>query len=382
MRVSKPDVIVALDFGGSLTKVVYQTKGEVPTILTMNPEVVDAPVAAVEAVMGQSMGLAAPETSAWVRVGTSEMRSVVGALARQFHASTGLRGLKWERAIPKTLAVLWVIQQRLGLRSGFKVAISCLLPPGEYEDRHHFESYLTEALAEFSTPTGTLRVKLERFECRPECGGVALGVAQQQSLPETCAFFMLGYRNASVLIAQNGRFGAGRTSDLGFARCVEQVQLSTSGLSVEHLVEAMAEARQTGNAVPYMRIMAYTNPDVQQREARRLVEVVDVAKVTYAQMLYAWFSEVLPLADRPSLLFYGGTTDEMMPYLAKYQPTLSHAYHVGVSSELDLAGLGHRLADVYAVFLALQESVFGVATRQDKSKQPSPVALTTGGSNG
>ena len=46
-------------------------------------------------------------------------------------------------------------------------------------------------------------------------------------------FVMLGYRNASVLVAGQGMFNAGKTSALGFVRCIEKVMAQTSGYRAE-----------------------------------------------------------------------------------------------------------------------------------------------------
>jgi len=45
-----------------------------------------------------------------------------------------------------------------------------------------------------------------------------------------CAIAMIGYRNASLLVAQRGDVRPGKTSDLGFIRMVERVVARTSGL--------------------------------------------------------------------------------------------------------------------------------------------------------
>ena len=362
MRPFKPDVIIALDFGGSLTKIIYQSADDTPQVLTMFPE-----VAVTTATSGSSswtdgiLGLESPaESRAWVEL--DSQRWAVGAMARQLYAPAGLKGVKWERAIIKTLAALWVIQQWLGLRSGFKVALTCVLPPGEYEDRHRFEERLREALEGFETPTGTLKVTLGQsgqthFACFPECAGVSSLYSQQTPPGETIAFLMLGFRNASLLLSRNGVFGLGVTSELGFIRCIEAVQAQTSGLQTDVLVRAIAEAHQTKNAYPYVSIVPYQDEAERVKEARRLVTVVDAAKESYLQMLSRWLDEVLPLPEQPTLAFYGGTTDLMKFHLDKYQPKLPHYYNVGAKlpESLEQSGLGYRLLDIYGVFCIVSQ---------------------------
>ena len=357
MRPFKPDVVIALDFGGSLTKIIYQSAEGPPQVLTMFPEVAVTTASPSSSSWTEGiLGLESPpESRAWVEL--ESQRWAVGATARQLYAPAGLKGVKWERAIIKTLAALWVIQQRLGLRSGFKAALTCVLPPGEYEDRHRFEECLRAALAGFETPTGTLKVTLGQsgqthFACFPECAGVTSLYSQQSPSVGTIAFLMLGYRNASLFLSRNGAFGSGVTSDLGFVRCIEAVQAQTSGLQAEVLVKAIAEAHQTKNAYPYVGIVPYQDEAERVKEARRLVNVVDAAKESYSQMLSSWLNEVLPLPEQPTLAFYGGTTDLMKFHLDKYQPKLPHHYNVGAKlpESLEQSGLGHRLLDIYGVF--------------------------------
>jgi hypothetical protein len=360
MRSFKPDVIIALDFGGSLTKIIYQPAHDTPQVLTMFPEVAVMTAASSNWTDNLPGIQSPPESRAWVEL--DSQRWAVGATARQLYAPAGLKGVKWERAIIKTLAALWVIQQRLGLRSGFKAAIACVLPPGEFEDRHRFEGRLREALTGFETPTGTLKVTLgqsgqSHFLCLPECAGVSMLYSQQLPPAGTNAFLMLGYRNASLFLSRNGAFGAGVTSDLGFVRCIEQVQAQTSGLQTDVLVKAIAQAHQTKHIHPYVGIVPYQDEEERVKEARRLDTVVDAAKESYLQMLSGWLDEVLPLPEQPTLAFYGGTADLMKFHLNRYQPKLQHHYNVGAKlpESLDQAGLGHRLLDIYGVFCVVSQ---------------------------
>jgi len=357
MRPTKPDIWIALDFGGSLTKIIYQGRSDSPQLLVMAPEVISTTRMSLDLLNPYAILNPSPEAEAWV--GVAGEIFAVGNLAQQLHGSAGLRSLKWEKALYKTLAALWVIQRRLGLRSRFKVALSCVLPPGEYENRSLFEAQLQDACTQFETPDGPLRITLQHFTCLPECAGVASQFSQHYRMPEVCAFIMLGYRNASLLLTRQGHFVAGKTSELGFVRCIEWILAQTSGLKPDTLLPAIAQARHTGNAVPYLTILPYADPDIQKEQARRLVDGVEQAKQAYVQMLTDWLSDELPLQERPTLSFYGGTTNEIQTALEHYQPHLPHHYHAGLSipEDLDTAQLGDRLADVYAVFQILCQSV-------------------------
>ncbi|HAG81479.1 MAG TPA: hypothetical protein DCL61_09970, partial [Cyanobacteria bacterium UBA12227] len=252
-------VVISLDFGGSDTKIIAE---EVPVenvrdvfskshsfSLAMSPEVSVVSAESLGDYSNSKIGNAAPEYSAWV--GNQDTYTAVGHLAKhRFHGNPGLGELKYERAIAKTLAAVWVVQQRLGLPNKFNIALSALLPYGEYADKERFESLLTEALRYFETPTGRCRVKLVQFQCRPEGAGIYLVHSRMRGdsmLDKSMAVVMVGYRNASILSAQYGEVGKGVTSDLGFIKMVEQVKDCTSGQNAERLTPAIVAAADEVN---------------------------------------------------------------------------------------------------------------------------------------
>jgi hypothetical protein len=359
MRPIKPDVIIALDPGGSLTKIIYQPLQGVPQVLVMPPQVIatQRQAVALQSQWGDAL-LGPPESSAWVAF--NQQVYAVGVLAQDLRASSGLRSLKWEKAVYKTLAALWVIQQRLKLKARFKVALTCVLPAGEFEDRGVFEAALRQALEEFETPTGMMQVTLQRFDCRPEAFGVAALYGQQQPLMSSLAFIMLGYRNASLLLMRAGKMQVGVTSELGFVRCLERVSRRCSGVGPDnHLASAITEARRERNAVPYLRLANYSDIAIKEQKARAMVQIVAEEKAAYAEMVLDWLDEVLPTEDRMTLVFCGGTTDEIRPYLDRYCPEYAHQYQVisQFPESFDAVGLGDRLADVYGIFLCLQQTL-------------------------
>ncbi|MBR8839183.1 MAG: ParM/StbA family protein [Stigonema ocellatum SAG 48.90 = DSM 106950] len=201
---------LALDFGGSATKIVYATSlDQKARLLCMEPEVAVLGRESILEYEGGKLGSSDPENVAWVAVG--EQYRAVGYLAQsRFYANAGLSELKYERAIYKTLAAIWVIKEKLQLGSRLGVAIAVLLPPGEYEDRERFEKMLRSSLAEYQTPTGRMSVSLKAFNCKPEGGGIYL--VHRRKVGEVlktrvCAIAMIGYRNASVLVSQRGVIG-------------------------------------------------------------------------------------------------------------------------------------------------------------------------------
>jgi hypothetical protein len=105
-----PDLLIVLDLGGSLTKVVYMGSDKQPKSLCMEPEVLELPKVSLQSYESLKMGMdaALPGDRAWV--GSDEKFYAVGYLAReQFNGNAGLSQLKADRAAPK----LWLLCGRL-----------------------------------------------------------------------------------------------------------------------------------------------------------------------------------------------------------------------------------------------------------------------------
>lgn len=349
----RPEVTVAFDYGGSLTKIIYTGLERQVRLLCMEPEVASVPRESILAYARDQLGSANPENTAWVAF-RNDYRAV-GYLAKQrFHANAGLSQLKYERALHKTLAAMWVIKEKLRLPQNFTVAIAVLLPPGEYEDRGRFERVLREALAEYQTPTGSMSVELLAFNCKPEGGGIYLmhnkkvGSALKERV---CAIIMLGYRNASLLVAQRGDVRPGKTSDLGFIRMVEKVIARTSGQIAERLTPAIVASGGEFKAAPLMRLARSTTREGRVEEVQQMVAAIKEARLEYVRSLTSWLDENLP-PDCDELVFCGGTADYLKTELNEHYDRTPIVWNaeIFIPHVLDKKGLGNRLSDVYGMF--------------------------------
>lgn len=349
----KPEVTVAFDYGGSLTKIIYTGLDRQVRLLCMEPEVVSVPRESILAYARDQLGSANPENRAWIAF-RNDYRAV-GYLAKQrFHANAGLSQLKYERALHKTLAAMWVIKEKLRLPQNFTAAIAVLLPPGEYEDRGRFERVLREALAEYQTPTGLMTVELLAFNCKPEGGGIYLmhnkkvGSALKERV---CAIAMIGYRNASLLVAQRGDVRPGKMSDLGFIRMVEKVVARTSGQIAERLTPAIVAAGVEFKAVPLMRLARSSTRERRAEEVQQMIAAIKEARPEYLRSLTSWLDENLP-PDCDEIVFSGGTADYLKKELNEHYDRTPIVWNAEMSipSVLDRKGFGNRLSDVYGMF--------------------------------
>ncbi len=354
------ELILALDFGGSSTKGIYCTmKQSIPVSLVMEPEVVRI---SDDSVTCQTLGATEPENAAWVNYMGETF--AVGYLAKtKYYANEGLKELKYERAIAKTLASIWATSQKLQLGTIFRLALVCLLPPGELENKDSFYKQLKTILADFTTPTGRMRVELTQFKCLPEGAGIYLAYQKQlgQAIKtKTHALVMLGYRNASVLISDKGIVAAdGKTCDLGMIRLLEKVVAKTSGQTASQLAPAVVAAGSDISTTPFLQLLRSTNNINKQQELLQIQKAVKLAKSEYAAVLTSWLDQVISRSAVSSIVFCGGTADYMRRELNSHYPGIPCLWGVGadIPKQVDSFGFGSRLADVYNVFLYFWEQV-------------------------
>ncbi|BAY93657.1 MULTISPECIES: ParM/StbA family protein [unclassified Tolypothrix] len=359
---SLPLLILALDFGGSATKGIYCAfEQNNPSSLVMEPEVLKVSLESVTS-HTQSLGVTEPENVAWVNYMGETF--VVGYLAKsKYYANEGLKELKYERAIAKTVSAIWVVSQKVKLGMKCRLALACLLPPGELENKESFYKQLLTVLADFVTPTGRMRVELIEFKCLPEGAGIYLAYQKklgQAIKTKVIALPMIGYRNASVLISNKGIVAAdGKTSDLGMIRLLEKILAKTSGQTAAKLAPAVVAAGNDVSTTPFFRLLRSTNQANKQHELQQLQKAVKLARSEYAVLLTSWLDQVISISSVDEILFCGGTADYLRKELNSHYPGTPCLWGVGaeIPEQVDTFSLGTRLADVYSVFLYFSEQV-------------------------
>lgn len=349
-------ITIGIDFGGSSTKVMYGNSHGKLTSLVMEPEVGTIPLESMRNWGKGLLGSTEAENQAWVHLPNASVVQAVGYLARnRYYANAGLTELKYERGVYKTLAAVWAIKEKLHLPSKLRVAIAVLLPPGEFEDKEQFERVLRKALLKYLTPTGEMSVELAMFKCLPEGAGIYLmhekkaGAVLKQRV---CGVAMIGYRNASVLIANRGIVETGKTADLGMVRMVEKVVASTSGQTLERLTPVIAAAGIDIDERVLEQVTRSKTREGRATEIQKLKNAICHARAEYTAMLTSWLDNVLPdYVDE--IVFCGGTADYLMKELNGHYPRtpLSWNASIEIPANIDISGLGNRLCDVYSLFL-------------------------------
>ena len=111
------DLVLSLDPGSSMTKMVYRVLCEVtykPELFCMEPELIGVAFESIESYESGRINSPSPENEAWVQF--EQDYYAVGFLAQKhFGASVKLSELKYENAIPKVLAAVGAIAEKEGL---------------------------------------------------------------------------------------------------------------------------------------------------------------------------------------------------------------------------------------------------------------------------
>ncbi|HAA32005.1 MAG TPA: hypothetical protein DCE56_35260, partial [Cyanobacteria bacterium UBA8553] len=328
---------------------------------------------------------------AWV--GNGDQFYAVGYLAReQFNGNAGLSQLKVDRAVPKAMAAVWAASVDLELGNQFEAAVAVLLPPGEFENAKRLRSTIESSLKDFRTPTGTLNVTVTDWDCKPEGGGVYLmhtlnqqpAVFKQKSL----AVVMVGFRNASVLIASRGAVTKRVTSDLGFIKLLDRVTKRTSGLDMNQLAGAIATAGNPPDFKALIPVLRSTSEAERKEELIKLKSAITTSRSEYTLSLESWLNEVLP-RRMDEVILCGGTADYLRPELSDYFKATSLVWHGKLPEELQGHSLSHRMCDAFGMYEFLKMLVWervSKEAREAKARQqalsnlsPSEEVVTTGG---
>lgn len=373
-----PLFIIVIDFGGSSTKIMFVGTDGTIRFIAIEPEIV--PVLK-QSILDYSAGTleseADIENSIWIEVDGQYW--AVGKLAKtEFAAVVNLSESKYERALEKTLAAVWLVKEKLKIKKDkFAIALAALLPPGEYQDKEKYERYLRAALENYTTPTGNLSVSLSMFDCKPEGSGIYLLHRQMQGdalKSRVCAIVMLGYRNASILIANRGEVKTreAKTSALGFHKMIGMVQSKTAGLEEQKLIEAIVAAGDSMRIKDLTVLARSKDSKYRADEVNEIVTAVRESRPQYFQMLVNWIDSKLP-SDVEEIVFCGGTADYLATDLGKHYGHLELSCHadVAIPDEIDTGGFGNRIADVLGVFLNFKSKVSLGKPKSQSKKQES-----------
>ena len=359
------DVIMVADIGSSGSKIFVeiqnQTRNQKTQLLLMEPHVISVSRERLELYEKEKSGHPSPEDSAWVEV--NGQCWAVGHLAmNEFGANSGEKELKYERAIPKILAAVGAVAEREGLPSHITLRLGVLLPRGQFQNREALEEALPQALSSFRFRLQDCSVELERFECKPEGGGLLL--IRRRMLGEAFAqkdivMIVIGYFHASYLETSRGVINGG-TSEHGFIRLVEKVEAHTSGYERAKLIPAIYKAGANVSQSVLKPLAPSLDASFRRLEGTQLVKAVKAARKDSWAALVSWLRNNVSL-DTEDVGLTGGTADYWRPDLEGLFPYARIDWYEEIEKQAAAVPcnreprpfLKYRTTDAYGYFLYL-----------------------------
>ncbi|MEM6751611.1 MAG: ParM/StbA family protein [Cyanobacteria bacterium P01_C01_bin.38] len=356
---------MTIDLGSSKSKIVVQESGSnFLKVLLMDAQIADVGKKSLQSV--PSEGLASERS--WVGFNASENNEAekeyyaVGSLARDcFGGLSQLHELKYELALPKILAAVWLAMDELSLPARFNLNLAVLLPSGEVSDKDILKSRLASCLKDFDTPSGRMKIKLKGFQASPEGSGIyfsrvnALG-DELNSKNIICA--MLGFRNSSAFTIRAGVSKPGNSKDFGMHWLLQKLSHQISGLDVENPDTIQIIAESAKNSEILKKLSRKSSPADIESDYQSISEAINNVKEEYSRVIVRWLKS---LGTTDEIIFCGGTAEYLRPELENYGATDSTqiVWHGGVSVPDEFEALlgSSRLADVWAFHAKFMDSI-------------------------
>jgi hypothetical protein len=355
------DLMLSLDPGTSMTKMVYRVLSEISyksELLCMEPELIKISKDSLSLYESGQMNRPNPENEAWIEY--NEEYYAVGFLAQKyFEARINFLELKYENAIPKTLAAVGAIAIRDSLKANFDLSLGLLLPYGEWEDRERLERGLTKALSSFSFRGKQFCVNLISFQCLPEGGGLILTRSKKLGTDfnkMNIAVVMLGFRDISAVIFERG-ISSGKTEGLGLAWMLERIKSRTSGQNLHELLKAVHLSGSTLKPRYCKPLARSKKSDFQVEEIAQIIEVADLSRKEYWEKVSTWLKINIP-AHIEQIIIGGGTSEYLSSELKNLFTHTDISWAAELSEDVRLAfnlpikkdALCLRFTDVYGLF--------------------------------
>lgn len=346
MSRKKERLILALDLGGSMTKIIGGVSFAQRDVFGMEPQVIELPKEFLESGWFSDQEC----DRAWVEV--FDKSYAVGSLACALaNANPMLSRPKSELALPKTLAALWLMKERFTLSNHLRLFLCCLLPPGERKDGEKLKEQLQQVAPGFQTPSGQITFVLEEFRCKAEGSGIFMlhrCKRTSEALRRTgVAVVMLGYRNISTMVFERNNLVDSQTCQMGFANLIKKVVQQTSSQNLSRLAPAVANYLETNCDKALQDILVSGEPS----ELEQLKKAIALAKKGYEIEVGNWLKEVLP-SHVQEVVLGGGTVDTLRAEIFEMLAAKKLYLHADVELPDDIKALklGNRFGDLWCIW--------------------------------
>lgn len=362
------NLLLSLDPGTSMTKMVYRILSEIPyksEMFYMEPELIRTSKESLELYEGGRFNQPSPENEAWIEY--DQEYYAVGFLAQKhFGASVNLSEVKYENAIPKVLAAVGAIASREGLGTNFTLSLALLLPYGEWEDRERLERALNGALSNFCFRGQQFCVKLGCFQCMPEGGGLILTRSKKLGADfnqMSVAVVMLGFRDISIVRFEKG-LSFGSSEKLGLAWLLEKIKSRTSGQNLSDLLKPVHQSGASLKAKYFKSLAKSKKAEFKTEEVAQIMSVTTTSRQEYCRQVADYLSRHIP-HNIEQIIIGGGTASYLQNELKGLFGSTAISWAAELEEDVRLAfnlppqedALCLRFADVYGLFRFLNSPV-------------------------
>lgn len=341
------DIYLSVDVGGSLTKVIYKRAGSKDAdYLVMSPDIEKITPSDLDDYMARLMWAGNPHPSKQLWVRSEERVMVLGDFAAKFDPQDKLMELKYENALWKVLGIIGLIVEteeiKIPKKKPLTIDLAILLPWNEYSDSKRFKEKLEKMLADFQVRENKLVVKLNKYLCRPEGGGLALLQLSKEGddwlQKRQVGILMFGHRNTTSLYFDQGELKKGDSPLLGFSQMLDMVIEAKSGLNREKLASAIFKARYASEKEIYKIEKyhgVYTNhpkwadcsaikalatakdPELRSGEIKTIATAITESTKRYWKKIESWLLKVFP-TPLDCVVIGGGAAYHIQPELEDY----------------------------------------------------------------
>ncbi|MGP1384043.1 MAG: ParM/StbA family protein [Thainema sp.] len=371
-------LMISSDQGSSASKTLYQVNDGRTGVVVMEPQILTLPQSSIDIYKASRGALnnAWPENDAWLSFKkTADDCIVLGHLAKQFHGTPKLTQLKFEQGAAKLMAVIGAIIQKEGLDREIEVAVSTLLPFGEYTNREQLKEKFQKEAKNYYFRNQKINVYTDEFKCLPEGAGFIAGYARKHGenwfAQRKIVVLMCGHRNTSLLVFDKGSLThESQTTSLGFIRLVESVMQCSSLDNAELLTQAIyGMGSSITSDDPNLRILLKSfHPENFERESKALVDVIENAREEYWALLTNWLEAAVP-RQLDEMIIAGGGAYYLKNRLDQLFAWAEPAWNADERSEELRQLLSHhpdsesllvRFRDVYALHFAMYQEAIAV----------------------
>ena len=338
-------LLVCIDLGTSLIKIVYLVNGKKVGYMLIDPEHLALSNASAEH-LPTDAGMGLPEDNAWVRLSDDGDCHLLGRVARDYQAFPNFKIQKWKIATPKILGAIGAIAEKENLGTELTLDLAVLMPYGEIKSAPQLKKELVDSLGGFYFRHQEVFVELGRYQCVPEATGLAIGELSASSAKgKNLLYLMFGHRNTSLLCFRRGSLSQSEssTTNLGFYDLINKMADKVSGLDKNRFINAIYTSAEIEEHGSYKTNWVYTytykykeattsinwaslTGTIERGERKAEIEQLKKAYLTsleeYWALIVNWLNSSLPpLTEIDCLLHSGGASQLFAQKLYQHFPS-------------------------------------------------------------